>query len=82
MTDKDFLSQIDRVHELLGDKPKELLEDDVLICECFCVSVGDIREVCGETKLVDIEKLQQLFHFSQGCGTCIQRKNEWFDLIF
>jgi NAD(P)H-nitrite reductase large subunit len=82
MTDKDFLSQIDRVDELLGEMPKALLDDDVLICECFCVSVGDIREVCGETKLVDIEKLQQQFHFSQGCGTCIQRKNEWFDLIF
>ena len=82
MTDKDFLSQIDRVQDLLGDKPKELLEDDVLICECFCVSVGDIREVCDETKLVDIEKLQQQFHFSQGCGTCMRRKNEWFDLIF
>ncbi len=80
--DKDFLNQIDRVAELLDDGPKALLNDDVLICECFCVSVSDIREVCGETKLVDIEKLQQRFQFSQGCGTCVRRKNEWFDLIF
>ena len=79
--DKDFLTQIDNLDELIGP-PKNLLDDNVLICECFCVSVGDIREVCAATRVVDVEKLQDSFHFSQGCGTCLRRKNEWIDLIF
>ena len=53
--DEEFLNQIDRVDELVSSTEK--LDDDVLICECFCVNVGDIKEVCLSLKTFDL-KLQ------------------------
>jgi NAD(P)H-nitrite reductase large subunit len=76
--DKEFLDLIDSVEELIPHDEK--LDDDVLICECFCVNVGDIRET-GLTK-IDLAFLNEKFHMGQGCQSCIKNKDSWIDKVF
>lgn len=80
--DKEFFRQIDQVSELLDESTAELLDDEVLICECFCVNVGDIREVCGHDGKVDLNTLAAVYGLGTGCQTCIKRKDLWIDRIF
>lgn len=77
--DKDILHLIENVDELIP-RPTELLQDEVLICECFCVSVGDIRTVC-DTKL-DLDLLTDQLNFGSGCQSCVKDLNSWKDKIF
>ena len=77
--DKEFLRLIDTVDELIP-RPTEKLDDDVLICECFCVSVADIRELCSTQ--VDLDLLKDRLNLGNGCQSCLKRKDDWFDKIF
>lgn len=78
--DKEFLSQIDRVDELIFSTEK--LDDDVLICECFCVNVGDIREVCQPQNIFDFKTVQDSFNLGHGCQGCLKRIDTWVNKIF
>lgn len=81
--DKEFLRQIDQVNELISDqRPLDELDDETLICECFCVSVGDIRIICGHEQKVDLELLKTVLGMGTGCGSCIKNKDYWIDRIF
>lgn len=82
MDEKEFLSQIDQVGELLSQLHGEKLDDEVLICECFCVSVRDIREVCDSTQRVDFELLAKKLSLGQGCQSCLRTAQSWQDKIF
>lgn len=77
--DKEILRLIDCVDELIP-RPIEKLDDDVLICECFCVSVADIRNVCSGT--VDLDLLKEQFNMGGGCQSCLKRKEDWINKIF
>ena len=77
--DKEFLRLIEMVDELIP-RPPEKLDDDVLICECFCVSVGDIRSVCSTN--VDLDLLKEKFNMGGGCQSCLKRKEDWINKIF
>ena len=78
--DDEFLSQIDRVDELISATEK--LDDDVLICECFCVNVGDIKEVCHSLKTFDLKTVQDNFSLGHGCQGCLKRIDTWVNKIF
>lgn len=78
--DKDFIQLIDQVDDLLGQN--DLLDDDILICECFCVDVADIRHLFADTRSVDLDVLAKAYGLGQGCQSCIKRKNEWIEKIF
>lgn len=78
--DKEFLKQIDQVDELL--EPLEKLDDEILICECFCVSVADIRRFCADTQKVDLLALQSALGLGTGCQSCLKRSDYWVDKIF
>lgn len=80
--DKDFLRQIDDVDSLLPEKDEEKLPDDLLICECFCVSVGDIRLACESAGKVDLDLIQKQFDLGRGCQSCIKRIDSWIHKIF
>lgn len=79
--DKEFLSQIDRVEELLSS-PTEKLIDEALICECFCVNAGDIRQSCGKIQKVDLLTLRTNYNLGTGCQGCLKRIDDWVDKIF
>lgn len=66
----------------LLDWNERTLAEDTLICECYCVSVLDIRRACAETRSVDIELLKVNFGLGTGCGQCIKDLASWKNLIF
>ena len=76
--DKDFLSLIESADELITQSEK--LADESLICECFCVSARDIRDLCSSK--VDLDQLMVEFNLGQGCQSCLKRKDTWLDKIF
>jgi NAD(P)H-nitrite reductase large subunit len=74
MEDKEhFYTQID---QFLLDESHEakhhILADDVLVCECNCVSVGEIRSLFSTAAQIDIDKLRTDFHLGSGCGSCLK----------
>lgn len=77
--DKDFLRLIETVDELIPPSD-EKLDDECLICECFCVSAGDIRRTCRD--LVDVELLKATYNLGGGCQSCLKRIDSWKDKIF
>ncbi len=80
--DKEFLRQIDQASELLTQTGPEKLADDVLICECFCVNVRDIRDACKDMSGVDLGLLKSSFSMGEGCQSCVKAAPEWIDKIF
>ena len=80
--DKEFLRQIDQAAEFLTQNAPEKLADDVLICECFCVNVRDIREACAERGEVDLDLLRKRFSMGEGCQGCMKSASEWMNKIF
>ena len=80
--DKELLRQIDQIDELLPNLSQGLLADDVLICECFCVSALDIREACRDQQKVDVQKLSDELSLGHGCQTCLKRIDSWVNNIF
>ena len=80
--DKEFLRQIDQASELLTQVASEKLTDDVLICECFCVNVRDIREACSGTGEVNLEVLRERFSLGEGCKSCVKAAPDWINKIF
>jgi bacterioferritin-associated ferredoxin len=79
--DEDFLRAIDNLDELIPEQ-KQLLDDEILICECFCVNVRDIRDSFKESKKVDLSILSERLCMGKGCGSCIKSSSEWLDKIF
>ena len=77
--DKDFLRLIESLDDLIV-RPTEKLDDETLICECFCVNVKDIRELCGT--YVDLDLLKDQLNMGQGCNSCIKNKESWINNIF
>ncbi len=80
--DKEFLRQIDGAQELLAPSTLEKLEDEVLICECFCVSVGDIRETCSSIQKLDLKLVQDNLSLGYGCQSCLKQIEFWGNKIF
>ena len=80
--DRDFLHQIDQLNELLTCSEVAKLDDEVLICECFCVNVKDIRQACAAAQKVDIRLLQETLSLGEGCQSCTKRIDSWVNNIF
>lgn len=78
--DKELLAEIDQLNDLLPNK--ELLEDELLICECFCVSVADIRALCQEDMKVDLDLLNKTYGMGDGCKSCVGKVNTWINKIY
>ena len=80
--DKEFLRQVDQASELLTQAASEKLSDDVLICECFCVNVRDIREACSGNGEVNLTTLRDSFSLGEGCTGCLKAAPDWINKIF
>lgn len=82
--DKEFLEAIEAFENEFVDHKcqKVLLADDVLICECCCVGVLEIRETCKEPKNLTEEFLRDHLGMGTGCSTCIKNMPEWKNAIF
>jgi hypothetical protein len=76
--DKEFYIQIESVEDLIPRQELKL-EDDVLICECFCVNVGDIR--LFSTSPVELDQLRSRFSLGEGCKSCVKSFDSWKDKI-
>ena len=64
----------------LRDWKQPALDGEVLICECFCVSVDDIRNTCPDK--LDLDTLADRFGMGSGCKTCIKDLPKWRSLVF
>ncbi len=69
--------EIREATEALNEVDHPSLANDVLVCECFCVSLGDILDFVRETGEADVAELQRRFHLGTGCGGCLRRRDEW-----
>ena len=52
------------------------MSDDHLICECMCVSAGEIRQLLRE-KTFDLDLLRHEFGLGSGCSSCIKTLAFW-----
>ena len=50
--------------------------DDILICECKCVSLGQIREIVGK-KEVNLSLLRKHLGVGSGCSSCLKSFEQW-----
>lgn len=75
----DLDKDIREAQEALADWPMKPLDEDSVICECFCVSVSDIKETCPGS--LDLVLLRQTFGFGNGCGTCIKDLEKWKNIF-
>lgn len=76
--DEDMLAAL----EALGEWVTPTLSEETLICECYCVSVLDIRQHCADIGVVDLVLLSQEFGMGAGCGQCVKDFTNWKKLVF
>lgn len=68
---------LDEARAILESSAKDnKMSDDHLICECMCVSAGEIRELLREKKF-DLDLLRQEFGLGSGCSSCIKSLQSW-----
>jgi NAD(P)H-nitrite reductase large subunit len=80
---KEFFQQIDQVNELISDHLySEKLDDETLICECFCINVADIRRACAGQQAVNLELLSTDFNLGKSCRSCLDKKSYWISRVF
>jgi len=75
--EREILKLMDSVEDLVPVTVAKL-DDDFLVCECFCVSVSDIKEADS----LDLDLLQKELGLGNGCQGCIKRKEDWINKIF
>lgn len=51
-------------------------QDEELICECLCISVGTIREII-KGKEVELDTLKRELMLGSGCGSCAKSFESW-----
>lgn len=79
--DDEFLSSIDNLYGLIAeDLP--LLHDDELICECFCVSVKDIKDCLNDINYVDLNLLTNKLGMGKSCASCLKNAADWKERLF
>ena len=81
LLDTEFLKQIDEFSENL-ESPKELLADEILICECNCISVADIRSQLSSPEELSEEILKSSLGLGSGCSSCLKSLSEWKNKVF
>lgn len=54
--------------------------DDKLICECLCITAGDIRSIF-KGNVVDLEVLSSELKLGSGCSGCKKSFLQWKDRI-
>ncbi len=68
---------LDEARAILDSTAKDLkMSDDYLICECMCVSAGEIRELLRE-KEFSLDLLRQKFKLGSGCSSCLKTMPQW-----
>ena len=73
--DEDRL--LDEARAILDSPARDSkMSDDHLICECMCVSAGEIRQLLRE-KTFDLDLLRQEFGLGSGCSSCIKTLPDW-----
>ena len=56
------------------------LDENLLICECMCISVGDIRETFKHNEPC-LDLLVSELGLGSACSTCLKSKGDWFNKI-
>ncbi|MCO4753629.1 MAG: (2Fe-2S)-binding protein [Bacteriovoracaceae bacterium] len=58
--------------------------DSFLVCECKCVSIGDIKEALtiGNIHTVDLDYLKEQLGLGSGCSSCLKDFKSWSSKIF
>ena len=56
------------------------LDEDLLICECMCISVRDIRETF-KINGPSLDLLVSELGMGTACSTCLKSKEDWFNRI-
>ena len=78
MESKQYEALLEQYGELLEQENN--LKDDVLICECFLISAGDIRKSLSQnnTQIDNLPKwCFETSDLGHGCGSCIKNQDEW-----
>jgi len=80
---QELQQDFDQVYaELNSATTCEKLGDEVIVCECFCVNVLDIRNTCSHLGVADLELLKSTFGLGDGCRTCLQHQDYWINKIY
>lgn len=82
---KDLLEEFNDYKDAIGDLCTNRLDDECLICECFCVNVADLRSRLQDIKELNeatIALLSREYGLGNGCGSCLKNKEMWKDRIF
>lgn len=74
--DEDFLNTIDNYYDLIADNSNKM-HDDELICECFCVSLKDIKAHMKHNGEICLEALKDELNMGKSCANCIKNASSW-----
>lgn len=73
--ESDELEMLLEARLQLGDQ-KQQWSDDLLICECMCISLGQIREIVGKNE-VNLTLLREQLGVGTGCSSCLKSFEQW-----
>jgi NAD(P)H-nitrite reductase large subunit len=79
--EKDEFMLLDEAREILDSENKNSkYSDDQLVCECLCITAGDIRSVL-KGNVVNLETLSFELKLGSGCSSCKKSFQQWKDRI-
>lgn len=74
------LKMLEEARLQLDSSGKGFIARETLICECMCVSMGDIRDFL-QKKDTNFEDLRKELGLGSGCSSCLKSSSHWRDLI-
>ncbi len=81
MTEEILEEYSDEFFKALSIDENEKLDDEVIICECFCVNAKDIRSFCQKNGSLEVESLRKVFGLGDGCKSCLLHQDQWINKI-
>jgi NAD(P)H-nitrite reductase large subunit len=77
----DEVMLLDEAREILDSQSKNSkFSDNELICECLCITAGDIRKVL-KGNVVNLDILSFELKLGSGCSSCKKSFQQWKDRI-
>jgi NAD(P)H-nitrite reductase large subunit len=76
----DLDKDISEAQNALQEWKHSSLPRETVICECYCVSVGDVLDICPQA--LDLELLAERFGLGTGCKSCLKDMPRWHSLLY
>ncbi len=64
-----------------ASKSHEKFNENTLICECMCLTLGDIRDFIDGKSEISLKTMTEELGLGSGCSNCLKSFKQWKEKV-